>query len=163
MLKKPEELKQIKQNQKTGSWERMPRSESRKVNKPPRNQKIKKSKKSPGTECPDPVTISLKALILSPFVSSPGREGIFNHVNFPMRSLNEVDCAPSVHWVDLLTQHTMTVPFEELERAYKQAITHNDLQRQSCASFRHEVGIGGEGGAEWQVYHLQALHLPAEV
>ena len=71
-------------------------------------------------------------ILPSPFVSSPGPEGIFNHVNFPTRSLNEVDCAPSVQWVDLLTQHTMTVPFEEQGRAYKQAITHNDhndLQR----------------------------------
>ncbi|CAJ1456734.1 unnamed protein product [Effrenium voratum] len=37
-------------------------------------------------------------ILPSPFVSSPGPEGIFNHVNFSMRSLNEVDCAPSVHW-----------------------------------------------------------------
>ena len=38
------------------------RSESRKVNKPRRNQKIKKNQGT-GTECPDLVTISLKALI----------------------------------------------------------------------------------------------------
>ena len=39
MLRKPEEIKKSKKKAK--SWERMPRSESRKVNKPRRNQKNK--------------------------------------------------------------------------------------------------------------------------
>ena len=63
MLKKPEEIKKKKHQTKTGSWERMPRSESRKVNKPRRNKNKKQKKQGPGAECPDPVTISLKALI----------------------------------------------------------------------------------------------------
>ena len=46
MLKQPEEIKKKKSKQ-SGSWERMPRSESRKVNKPRRNQTSqKKNKKS---------------------------------------------------------------------------------------------------------------------
>ena len=94
-MKKPR--RNQKKTKKSRSWNRMPRpsdylsqgldlfdflmffdflevfhfsrSESRKVNKPRRNQKnTKKSKnQGPGTECPDPVTISLKALIFFTF------------------------------------------------------------------------------------------------
>ena len=55
-------------------------------------------------------------------------QGTFHHLNFPMIELENVECSPSVHFLDLIKAYHLDMSIEELERPYKAAVVYKDLQ-----------------------------------
>ena len=55
-------------------------------------------------------------------------QGTFHHLNFPMIELENVECSPSVHFLDLIKDYHLDMSIEELERHYKAAVVYKDLQ-----------------------------------
>lgn len=55
-------------------------------------------------------------------------QGTFHHLNFPMIELENVECNPSVQFLDLIKDYHLDMSIEELERHYKAAVVNKDLQ-----------------------------------
>lgn len=62
------------------------------------------------------------------FVSAPLPRGSWNHTNFPMMEVREIDLTPMTHFIEVITGHRMETPFEDVELNYKKAIDNQDLQ-----------------------------------
>ena len=62
------------------------------------------------------------------FVSAPLPRGSWNHTNFPMMEVQEIDLTPMTHFIEVITGHRMETPFEDVELNYKKAIDTQDLQ-----------------------------------
>ena len=62
-----------------------------------------------------------------PFVSGAVPLGAWNHVNFPMTDVDEHDGNPAVHYIDVITGHSMEISLDDLALQYKNAIVNKDL------------------------------------
>ena len=62
-----------------------------------------------------------------PFVSGALPLGSWSHVNFPMADIEEHDGNPAVHYIHVITRHSMEIFFGDLALQYKNAIMHKDL------------------------------------
>jgi hypothetical protein len=62
-----------------------------------------------------------------PFVSGALPLGSWSHVNFPMADIEEHDGNPAVHYIHVITRHSMEISFGDLALQYKNAIMHKDL------------------------------------
>ena len=62
-----------------------------------------------------------------PFVSGAVPLGAWNHVNFPMTDVDEHDGNPAVHYIDVITSHSMEISLDDLALQYKNAIVNKDL------------------------------------
>ena len=65
--------------------------------------------------------------LTAPFVSGALPLGSWNHVNFPLADLEAHDVNPAMHYIDIITDHSMNISFEDLALQYKTAIMHKDL------------------------------------
>ena len=67
-----------------------------------------------------------------PFVSGAVPLGAWNHVNFPMTDVDEHDGNPAVHYIDVITSHSMEISLDDLALQYKNAIVNKDLDLLNC-------------------------------